>query len=388
MSKKGKSILIATAVLVVSIVLMSSLSAMKKTPERRGITSVKQRVSTVLVKNSNLPIGIAVYGMTTAVEKVDVYAEVSGILESTSSKFLAGNTFKKGELLLDINKDEAEASLKSLKSNFLTQLSSLLVELKYNFPQSYNAWENYIDVYSVENPISELPEVNNEKEKIYISTQGIYDAYYSILSQEIRLSKYKISAAFDGILTESYVKPGMLIMSGQKLGSYVKDEFYDLEVAVKLSDLHLLSIGDTAELLSPVTGLEIEGEVNRINSTVDQMTQTVSVYVRVKGDGVKDNMFFEGEIKTSQSYYGMEISRKILQENSYVYTIDSVNIVHRSPVSIYQKYDDKVIVGGLNDGCRIADRSSGIYEGLEVVTDDEQPMPVADMLLENGTKGN
>jgi len=371
MSKKGRSILIVAVVLGVSFIAMGALAAMKDTPERRGVVSVKQRVSTISVENTDIPVGIAIYGSTSAVKKIDIYAEVSGVLESSSSDFLAGNSFSKGDLLLDINNDEAEASVKSLKSGFLTQLTTLLVDLKFEYPNSYDTWKEYINNYKIEAPLVELPMVSSEKEKIFITAQGVYDSYYSIQSQEIRLSKYQINADFDGMLTESYVNPGMLVMNGQKLGTYIKDDFYDIEASVKLTDVDIISIGDQVELVSPVIGLEITGTVNRINSTIDQMTQTVDVYVRVNADGIKDNMFFEGQIKTSTTRYGMEIPRKLLQKD-FVFAIDSTNTIRNAPVSVYQKYDDKAIVGGLSDGCRIADRTSGIYEGLEVITDDEQ----------------
>ena len=160
-------------------------------------------------------------------------------------------------------------------------------------------------------------------------------------------------------------------MSGQLLGSYIEDDLYDLEVAVKLSDLDYVSVGDEAELLSPVTGLKLLGEVDRINSTVDQSTQTVSVYLRVSGDGIKDNMFFEGKINTTHHFYGIEIPRKILQ-NEFVFSVDENNLIQKSALTVYQKYDDKAIVGGLVDGTKIVDRTSGIYQGLEVITDDEE----------------
>jgi len=389
MKKKGRSILIVAAVLVVSFVLMGSLAAMRQAPERRAVSVNKQRVSTILVENSDIPVSIAVYGSTSAVEKVNIFAEVNGVLETSSSNFLAGNAFKKGDVLLDINNDEAEASLKSIKSSFLTQLTSLLVELKFEYPESYDAWAKYINDYKVEKPMAELPEVKDEKEKLFITSQGVYDSYYSILSQEIRLSKYQVTADFDGILTESNVKPGMLIMSGQKLGTYVKDDLYDVEASIKLTDVDLIAIGDKVDLVSPVTGLEVTGEVDRINSTIDKMTQTVAVYIRVSGEGVKDNMFFEGNINTSTSNYATKISRKLLQVD-YVYTVDSTNTICISPVEVYQKYDDKAVIGGLADGIRIADRTSGIYEGLEVITDDDvqvkpQKMPT-DTASENGMK--
>lgn len=369
--KSKKNIVIIAMIIIITFLATAGLASRKKAPAKKPLISVIQQIATIGTENQPIQISLPVFGRISSVKKVDIYAEVSGILENSQKEFLEGNTYSEGDLLLNINSDEATASLKSLKSNFLTQLTSFLVELKYEYPESYNNWANYMGSFDLEKPLQALPKPASDKEKIFLSSQGIYDSYYSIESQEIRLKKYTIAAPFDGIITESNIKPGMLVMSGQKLGSYVNEDYYDLEVAVKLDDLELIQTGNKAEMISNLTGKSYTGTVQRINGSINQSTQTVNVYVRISGESLKENMFLEGNILSTKAFYGQEIPRKCLLNNQSVYVVNKNSIVSKKDVTIYQIRDDIAIIGGLADGTLISERTSGIYEGLKVKTDQD-----------------
>ena len=63
--------------------------------------------------------------------------------------------------------------------------------------------------------------------------------YYSIKNIEKRLSKYNITAPFNGVLTEALVTKGTLIRPGQKLGEFIDTSVFEIELAI---EKRLLSI--------------------------------------------------------------------------------------------------------------------------------------------------
>ena len=64
------------------------------------------------------------------------------------------------------------------------------------------------------------------KENYFISGRGIVSSFYNVKNLEQRLSKYNISAPFNGILVEALVTEGTLIRNGQKLGEFAPTRTY------------------------------------------------------------------------------------------------------------------------------------------------------------------
>lgn len=57
-------------------------------------------------------------GTLVAFDKIQIFSEVSGILEETSRPFKEGSFFKKGDILARINEDEARYNLNAQKKCF------------------------------------------------------------------------------------------------------------------------------------------------------------------------------------------------------------------------------------------------------------------------------
>ncbi|MEO1629043.1 MAG: efflux transporter periplasmic adaptor subunit, partial [Bacteroidota bacterium] len=83
------------------------------------------------VKNSNTPISLTTSGNLRAKKRIELYAEVQGVFETTGRDFLPGEYYKKGAALLRINSQEHEANIRSQKSNLYNQIVAFLPDLKF-----------------------------------------------------------------------------------------------------------------------------------------------------------------------------------------------------------------------------------------------------------------
>ena len=93
-----------------------------------------------IVKNSSTPITITTSGNLTSKNRVDLYAEVQGIFKSSRRAFKPGTWYKKGEVLLDLDKKEEIIGLKAQKSSFYNQLVLLIPDcLLYTSPSPRDA---------------------------------------------------------------------------------------------------------------------------------------------------------------------------------------------------------------------------------------------------------
>ena len=123
--------------------------------------------------------------------------------------------------MLSLNSDEFYASLQSQKSNLYNLITSILPDLRLDYPTEFKKWETYLKGFDMNKTTPKLPDFSSDKEKYFISGRGILTAYYNVKNLEVRLSKHQIRAPFSGILTEALVTPGTLVRVGQKLGEFI-----------------------------------------------------------------------------------------------------------------------------------------------------------------------
>lgn len=363
---KRKSIVLGILVIAVCIVLSVLLAGMKKAPKEKDSIVNEIVLPVQEVKNSEIDLQLSVTGKLEAYSKVEVYAEVSGILEDSGKAFLEGIQFSKGETLLSINKDKYESEVFSKRSSFMNKIASILPDLKYDYKESYIIWENYLKEFNVESYLKPIPKPANDKEKYYLAGKGIYTDYYNIRSQEEQLKKYVITAPFSGEVIESNIKPGTLVMSGQKLGEFVNTKTFDLVVGVDLNNLNGIKNGNEVYLNSTSTGQNWIGEVRRISNKIDEKTQMVDVYISVTGVGLKEGMFLNADISLKKNAIAVEIPRKLLADSDHVYIVKQ-NKVHLQQITVIQRKENTVIIEGLEDGNLLALKTNSIHEGLTVV---------------------
>ena len=352
-------------VLIAAYFAMVWMEILNKKPER----AAKKIVNTVFidtVQNQDIPIVINANGTLFAKNKIEIYSEVQGVLQVTSKDFKPGNSYQKGEVILRINNEEHYATLQAQKSNLYNAITSIMPDIRLDYPQEYDKWENYITNFDFNKATPNLPETNSDKEKFFISGRNIYTTYYNLKNMEVRLNKYTIRAPYAGILTEALVNPGSLVRQGQKLGEFINPSVYEMEVSVNAKYMNLLQKGNKVKLHNLDKTRTWDGTIVRVNGKVDQATQTVKAFIQLAGEGLKEGIYLEADLVAKSEKDAYEMPRKLLVNNESVYVLkDSVlDLVKVNPV--YFK-DKSVIIKGLQNGTIVLSRSvPGAYAGMSV----------------------
>ena len=363
--RKIISIALAVLLLVGAILLAKYLIDSKQKPKPK-VEKIVKTVFTQTVTNKTIPIIISANGNLVAKNKIELYAEVQGILENTSKEFKAGTTFGKGETFIRINSDEFYANLQAQKSTLFNALTAIMPDIRLDFPENYNKWQNYLQNFDLNKTVQKLPETTSEKEKFFISGRGIYTNYYNVKNSEVKLSKYTLRAPFNGILTESLVNPGTLIRPGQKLGEFINPAIYEVAVSVKSEFRDLLQVGKQVELQNLEKTKTWTGKVTRINGKVETSTQTIKAIIEVAGADLKEGQYLEVALSAKSEENAFEVSRNLLVENNKLYVVkDSIlDLVNVNPIFENQQ---TVIVKGLSDGTQIlAKPIPGAHAGMLV----------------------
>ncbi len=344
---------------------MKAIADSKKSFRPKAEKVVKT-VFTQVVMNGTIPIVVPANGNLRAKNRVELYAEVQGVFKGGNKLFRAGEEYRKGETIIRIDAAEYAASVQSAKSDLYNQLTSIMPDLRLDYPEIFSKWESYLNGFDMNTNTPELPEMTSKKEKFFISGRGILTSFYNIKNLEQRLSKYRISAPFNGILTETLVTEGTLIRAGQKLGEFINTDIYELEVAISKTYSDLLKIGEEVALTNLNDSKTYKGKVARINGRVDQASQTIKAYIQVNDKTLREGMYLEAQLDAKEEKDAIEIDRNLLLENNQIFVVrDSVlDLINVKPVYFTDK---KVVIKEVPDGTTImAKPLIGAYTGMAV----------------------
>jgi len=363
--RKYISIALGIVLLIGSFLIVKTMIANNQRPERKA----KKIVKTVFidnVKNKDIPITISANGNLVAKNKIEIFSEVQGVLQTTSKEFKAGTSYRKGETILRINNEEHYANLQAQKSNLYNAITSIMPDIRLDYPNEYDKWQAYLSSFDFNKTTPTLPEMNSEKEKFFISGRNIYTSYYNVKNMEVRLNKYIIRAPYNGILTDAIVNPGSLVRQGQKLGEFINPSVYEMEVAINANYIDLLQKGNTVKLQNLDNSKTWNGKVIRVNGKVDQASQTVKAFIQVAGKNLKEGMYLEANLVAKKEKNAYEMPRKLLinNESVFVYKDSILELIKVNPV--YFK-DKTVVIKGLENGTKVLSKNvPGAYEGMLV----------------------
>ncbi|WP_297696117.1 HlyD family efflux transporter periplasmic adaptor subunit [uncultured Eudoraea sp.] len=337
-----------------------------KTRPRAKVEKVVKTVFTETVTNRTVPIIVPANGNLMAKRRVELYAEVQGVFQKTNRLFKAGQPYRKGETIIKIDAAEYYASVQSAKSNLYNLITSIMPDLRLDYPEVFPKWQAYLSEFDLNRTTPPLPEMTTEKEKFFISGRGILTNYYNVKNQEQRLRKYSISAPFNGILTEALVTEGSLVRSGQKLGEFINTDTYELEVSISKTYSDLLKLNEHVDLVNLDRTKTYKGVISRINGNIDLATQTIKAFIEVSDPDLKEGMYLEANLNAKQETDAIEIDRSLLLENDQIFVVrDSLlDLIDVRPVYFSDK---KVVLKDVPEGISILTKPVvGAFDGMLV----------------------
>lgn len=367
--RKTLIFLIGIGILVGSGYAAKTIAEKKAPPKKKeNPAPVIREVAVFQATNGKVSSEMEVQGSLIAYNKVDIFAEVTGMLENTAKPFKVGSYFKKGEILLDIEDDEARLNILSQKSNLVNAITLIMPDLKIDYPQSFQQWKAYLDKFNVETSVLPLPKPLNDQEKYFIATKNLASQYYAIKSAEKRLGKYTVYAPFSGVISEAMINPGSLVRAGQKMGSLMGTGDYEMQATVSLEDLKFIKTGTKVQLYSDAAAGNWTGTVRRVSDMIDANTQSVLVFIGVKGKGLREGMYLKGKLNTRAVDNAISLPLDLLVNQNQVYVVDNDKL-RLQEVEVLNTDATNAVVQGLPEGALLVkNQLVGAFEGMDVKT--------------------
>ncbi len=365
MNRKFVSIIVGLVILTVSYFL-STIIMNEDDESYNKNTSIVHSVRTIKTFNTSNTISIKVNGTMSAKYKVDLFAEVQGTVINSKKDFKVGQKYKKNEVLLNINSQEFLATAKQSRSQLQNMIASVLPDVKLDFPENYINWESYFKNFNVNNNTKQMPEPKSDKEKFYLVGKGLQSQYYRVKNLEERLKKFTLIAPFQGTLIESFTIQGSLVSAGQKIGTFINSNLFELEVSVPAKYADKLVIGKEVSFLAN-DDISYLGKIIRVNNSIDDDSQSIRLFIEFESSELKDGMYSEVSIPLGYVEDSFSLSRSLLINDSYVYYVKSDMTVGIQSVQPIFYDDETVIVKGLENNMLILKNYiPGIYDGMKV----------------------
>jgi multidrug efflux pump subunit AcrA (membrane-fusion protein) len=369
--QKVLRLLAGILILFVGFFAMKSLIGMKQSPSVTLPETMARPVRTTVVLNTQVTPKVPVEGRVQAWNRIDLFAEVNGVLSLMGEDFREGKSFNEGEIILNLDDSESRSNLKSARSVYLQLVTGMLASIQVDFPERIEVWEQYVESIDVTKSLPSLPAPESKREEYFIVNRGVQASFYSIKASEQRVSKFTVRAPFDGFVAEALVKPGALVRAGQPLGLFVGTDVYEIQTAVHSRYLATVKIGDKVLFHDENDVLVAEGKVDRIAGNVNTSTQSATVFCKVRAsanrqDQMRDGRYLSGVIESSEIKNAFEIQMNLIDGEGKVFVINLNQLDKMSVVQEFRSIETAIVSGIPNGTLILSDPITGSYLGMPV----------------------
>ncbi|MGW8313981.1 MAG: efflux RND transporter periplasmic adaptor subunit [Bacteroidales bacterium] len=365
----------ALFILLLAYGIMRFLAAQRPPDPVRQSVEARRFVRFELVDYEDIPATVTERGRVSSVAEVDIVSEASGKIEQGTVPLKKGAGFSKGNVLFVVYPDEAILALKARKSRYQNTLASILPDLAIDYPQYEEAYQQFFNSISVDKPLPDLPEINNDQLKIFLASRNVISEYYGIQSDELQLKRRTVTAPFDGTFTEVYMEVGAYTNAGGRVATTIRTDQLEIEVALRRSFAIWVKIGDPVSVMSDDGSVTWEGKVIRKSKFVDENTQRQSIFVRVNNGSSQPLMageYLDATFPVQPIKNVMEIPRNAVFNFDEVFLVKSGRLAKAS-INVVKENERTYLINGLNEGdTLVVQQLINVSEGTLVVTDADQ----------------
>lgn len=347
-------VVIATFIFVVGLAygLMRFLAAQKEDMRRRPPVEAKRFVKAEPVGYTTIISPVSAPGRLTSIAEVDIVAEAAGRLQQGDVTLKKGSTFSQGDILFVVYPDEAALELKASKSRFLNTLANLLPDIRIDFPDHEQGYMEFFLSISLDQPLPQFPEVDDEKLRIFLTSRGVLSQYYNIRKDELQLSRRTTVAPFNGTFTDVFLEVGSYTNTGGRIAKAIRIDELELEVPVERFDAAWIKIGDPVTVRSDRRRLKWNGRVIRKSQFVDPNTQSQAIFIKIqnhRNPSLLAGEYLDAEFPGHPIENAMEVPRNVVFNTNEVFVIVDDRLEKRI-ANIIKINEKSLIFNGLQEG--------------------------------------
>ena len=307
-------------------------------------------------------------GVTKPKRSTILAAEVAGKVVAVSPKFEVGEYFDEGEIILEIDRADYEAT-ESQAASVLADAKLALEKESALAKQALIDWKALGGDGTPNDLVLRKPQMQSVLAKVVSAKAGFEKAARDLDRTKIR-SPYKCQ------IRESLVELGSTLAAGSAAAAVDSANDFELRLPVSLEDYAFIDViaGAPLTLEAKIAGVVYKwrGELLRTEGQVDQSSQSVFFVANVnavEGDKfLSSGLFLNAKISGKKLKDVYALPRKALYGKNKIIIVGSDNKVSSREVVVIRTERNKVIVkNGIENGERIATTPIlNVINGMEV----------------------
>ncbi len=338
-------------ILIIGVAGMKILGSSKKQTQKRDIVQEVRKVETQLLTNDDVQIKIEGNGTIEAQKTVDIVSEVQGIVTFAKNDLKSGTHVKSGELICKIDPRQAENSYQSQYAEFTRVLISFLAFANLESEELYDKWSKYFDEIDIKEPIKDLPEITDPRERNQAISNNVFTQYYAVKNAEIALSKHSIFAPFDGYITSNGIIKDSYVNFGQKLVSLQDVTNIDISVPLLLEDAQWIDFTKNPKVKvfwENDSDSWTYGKIYRKENQLNRNSQSINVFVSLNNENLNQHLFPGNYVRVLIEGVTIPnvaiIPRNIVDNDNQIYFVDDSSKLGRTRVNIIAVQGDMVLI--------------------------------------------
>lgn len=332
----------------------------EKSVQQHSQASVPVTLATPVLSNTT---GITASGQVSASETAILSTRVMGFIQAVHVK--PGEAVKKGQLLISVNSNDILAK-KAQAEAMVSEAEAALADAKKDLVR-------YQELYKQQSASQkELENMTLHHQSIEAKAEA---AKQMQREAEAMLAYTRITAPFEGVVTQKMASEGNMANPGMPLLILEKKGTFEIATSVAESDVNSLTVGMPAIIFLKSNGQRLNGKVSEISPSSShssgrygvkvalQMTEAKNLY-----GGMAATVAFAVPVTAAETTL-IPVSALVYKDQLVgVYTVSESNTALLRWVRTGKRHDDKIeILSGLSGQEKfILKADSKLYNGVPV----------------------
>lgn len=310
------------------------------------------------------------YGEVKSRNQLALTSQVNGQITYLSEKFLTGNTFKKGELLAEVEPIVYQQALANAQAN-LADAELALAQEKLNSSQAAQEWQQSgLANEQASDLVLRKPQLAAAKAKYAMSIKEVEKAQYDLSQTELR-------APFDALVVSKQVHVGSNVQAGTALADLYDISLFEISLPLSTQQWQVLpKLKNTPSQLAQMkivltdesSSQQWTAQLDRIEQHIDAQSRQRSLIAIVEQPISLEQPLFPGSfVKANISGETIKQLWKLpasaLVDNSTVWQVNEEGLLNHLTVKVMFSQNNAVYVRPIDqvEQARIVNRPLASY---------------------------
>jgi RND family efflux transporter MFP subunit len=381
-----RKVAIPLVILLVAAAAMALMFMSKKAPDKKEIQEKALLVEVSGVQKQDLNFIVKSQGTAHPKVQTILSAQVNGKIVSVSSNFIPGGMFKKGDVLIQLERADYQSELKLAEAE-LARAEAALMEERARGEVAAQEWK------SINSGVA--PELGLRKPQLAKEIANVKATEAQLERAQRNLARTSIQAPYDGLVKDKQADIGQFISAGVKVATLYGTDVAEIRMPLSDHDLAFLELdtqdsGTTAvSLHADVAGNEVrwQGILARNEGVLDEKSRVIYAVAQIDdpylrkssatGIPLQFGRFLQAKITGNRALGLVVLPRDVMRVDGTVLVVDKLNKLRIRQVQVQRADESNVYISsGLASGELIATSVvPNPYNGMDVrlLSDEKSP---------------